>query len=66
MNQLQKYEVLARTYHIATGKMAPGKDVPVACGPTDAKADRQQYLEWIAKYHHVLRAMMQAFEDVIE
>lgn len=66
MNQLQIYEVEAKAFHIMTGQMAPGKDSPAACGPTDFDGRMKAFLEWRENNHEILMAMRQAFEDVME
>ena len=67
MNQLQIYEVEAKAFHIMTGKMAPGKDCPAACGLADHFGDRMKaFLDWRENNHEILMAMRQAFEDVME
>ena len=45
MNDILRYEILAETFYLMTGKFAPGKDAPAAADIESA--DMKEWNEWL-------------------
>ena len=65
LDSITRFEVQAEAFRVMTGHMAPGKDVPAAgCGePYEERA--AIFDRWIEIHGECVRAMLQAFENVI-
>jgi hypothetical protein len=49
MTATERYEVDSELFYVATGYMAPGKDVPMAMGGQNEKERRDAHVAWVAE-----------------
>ena len=66
MTDNERFEVRAETFRIMTGHMAPGKDPSVAAYEFSYKERLAVFNEWINEHDKCVRAMLLAFERVLE
>lgn len=63
MTSNERLEIEAAAFQRMTGRMAPFKDSPAACGPTDFADRCECWKEWREFHRTIILAMEKAFEE---
>ena len=65
LNSIERYEIIARAFYLATGHMAPGKDPAPATYPASFEERFAVYQKWVDNNRFMLAYMLRAFEDIM-
>jgi hypothetical protein len=63
MSPSLKFEIVARAFELMTGRLAPGKDYPSACGPINEAERNDTWIEWKDHHEKIIKAMLAAVEE---
>lgn len=64
MDELERFEVTAKAFHIMTGHMAPGKDAPPTSYPAPHEVREAEWEAWNKQHGPCIKAMLRAFAYV--